>query len=224
MDVAFEGLPALAGVYLGGSLEVGPPTNIAEAIGVPMALWEDSVNGYKAWAAGNKLRTAEYMAPLVVIRDLLGAYRGAVYGERTVGGRPINVPGEVGPRKLEAWEVAWKTIGFRPLSTERAWRKSEFLGELTKLKTEAQQNLADRYNNAVVSGNMELARETLDEVIAWNMNWLGKNRPELVITKDSLNAALKSRAIAKQPSKQMMPKALRMREEFGLGSQPPVGQ
>jgi len=212
-DGVFEGAPALGGAYLGGSLEVGFPTNVSEAIGVPAAIVEDITNGVEAWNSGNKGRAAEYLMPLVVGRDLLSAYRGATTGQRTVGGRPIAFEdGET--KKFSTFETALKALGFRPTSMEKDWRVSEHIKYLADYKQYAQRKFADRYTNSIAAGNIDGAISVLDEVTAWNMLWLSKERPEFAITKDALTSALESRAVPKLPAKTLVGRELRMKEAF----------
>jgi len=215
-DVAFEGLPGLGGVYLGGSMEVGFPQTISEAIGVPAAVVTDIVNSVNAWSSGNPGKAVEYLAPLVVARDLLSAWRGATTGERTVGGRPINVPGEVEPAKLSVPEAFEKALGFRPMSTERRWRLSQGLQELNEEHREVQGKFADRYMNAIARDDQDKQAKIIDEIIAYNMIWLAKERPEMVITMDSLSDALNSRMGVRMPPVQMRGKALQRIEGYGL--------
>lgn len=215
-DGAFEGAPGMAGIYLGGSLEVGFPTNVQEAIGIPAAITQDIMNGAAAWTSGNKGRAFEYLAPLVVTRDLLSAYRGYVSGERTIGGRPISTPGEIEPTKLTAPEAIAKALGFRPMSTEARWRLNQTVGDMEAYRKNTQSKYADRYTNAIADEDYDKAADIIDEVIAYNEIWLSKDRPEMVIRKDELTSALRTRLRAKQPSRSMMGRALSLGEGYGL--------
>lgn len=215
LDAAFLGVPSLAGVYMGSSLEMGFPTSVKEAIGIPAAVVDEVVKGYEAWQSGNWRKATQYMMPLVAMKSVLVALQDSTVGQRTVGGRPIAAPGDVEAQTLTNSEAVLQAMGFRPTTKEKTWRLGEKLRDIEEYKKSSQKLLADRYQNAMVDEDWDKAVGILDEIVAWNMTWASKGRPELMISKDSLDAALKSRALPRQPSKQMRGKALGMKEGFG---------
>jgi hypothetical protein len=214
-DALFMGMPSLAGVHLGGSFETGFPTTVAEAVGIPAAIVKDISDGYEAWASGNPKKAMEYVAPLVVMRNALKAYRESQYGQRTVGGRPLNVPGEAGPYEPTLGETLLQAAGFRPTGTEKRWRASQEIQDILQYKKKAQEKLMDRYGNAVAEERWDDAVGVLDEVQAWNMLWASRGREELLISKDSLNGAIKARTLPRKEPKQMRGKAAAVGEAFG---------
>jgi hypothetical protein len=213
MDAAFEGMPSLFGMTIGSSLESGFPTSVKEAIGIPAAVVEDITKGYQSWAAGNPWRAAEYMVPLVSIRDFLSGFRESEYGQRTLGGKPIAAPGEVEPMTLTTAEAFAKMLGFNPTRREKLGRLRAELADLQEYKKTSQSQLADRYTNAIVTGNYEKAAAVLDAVIAWNMLAAEQDKPE------DLNIALKTRIEPKHLNKPMLGRGLGLKEAYGVAGE-----
>ncbi len=214
LDVAFMGMPSLAGMHLGGSFESGIPTSIKEAVGVPFAAWEEVERGYTAWVNGNKRKALEIMIPFKSMANVLLAYREATQGIRTNTGAPVYKPGTTEQMVLEPHEALLQAAGIRPTSKEKAWRASSEIQNIGKYKKEAQGRLASRYTNAIAEEQWDEAEGVLDEIMAWNMTWASKGREELMISMDSLRAAIKSRTQPRKEPKQMRGKAQRIGEAY----------
>jgi hypothetical protein len=214
LDAFFLGMPSMAGMYLGGSFESGFPTSIKEAVGVPFAIVEDVQKGYQAWANGNKKKALEFMMPFTVMKDALQTYRESTQGMRTITGAPITKPGETEPRVLEPHESLMQALGIRPAAKEKEWRASAEVQDIGKYKKEAQGRLASRYTNAIAEEQWDEAEGVLDEIMAWNMTWASKGREELMISMESLRAAIKSRTQPRKEPKQMRGKAQRIGESY----------
>jgi hypothetical protein len=217
LDAAFEGMPSLLGVTIGSSLDVGFPSSVKEAIGIPAAVVDDAVKLYQAWAAGNTGKALEYMSPLLAIRDVLSGLRESSYGQRTLGGRPIAAPGEIEPQTLTNYQALVKALGFQPTEREKLGRLRESMGRLEDLKKTTQTQYADRYTNAVIEANYDKAASILNEIIAWNITCGAGGKPELMISNQDLNIAIETRMSPKQPSTQMLGRGLQMKEAYGLG-------
>lgn len=192
-DVVTMGGPAAGGIYLGGSMEVDVPSSVTEILGVPAAAATDIYDAWNAYASGNPKRAIEYMAPLIVVRDLLSAVRGYTEGTRTVGGRPISPPGTLEPTHLTPLEAGAKALGFRPASTERMFRVQEAGRVLSDRRRDAQKMFADRYVNAANEEDYEKATRVLDEVIAWNLKAVSSGQVDQMISKEMLTASLRDR-------------------------------
>ena len=137
-DIVCYGLPAGAGVNLGGSLKMelaltggmqkgGTPKEvltegIGDIIGIPWDMFvERPSKVMEAMRADNYWRAVEEVVPTAVSNGMK-AWRLATEGQKTLKGRDINDPGEQGARKLSSGEAFGKLLGFQPVSATRSSR------------------------------------------------------------------------------------------------------
>ena len=207
------GLPAATGFTISGSIQIGQidPSNPLKAImGVPYSFfYEQPKQAIRGMRSGEPLRAVEALSPQV-IKNPLTAYRLATQGQHTISGKPINLPGEEGARKLKTWEAVGKSFGFQPLSAAKATDFNESIEALSDFVKDKKQSFANRYVNAMNAGDLKQMAKVRNEVDEWNDRWERAGKPEFRI---SLRGSIKSRTKPKPVPRTFKPFAL---EEKGL--------
>lgn len=227
-DLVMYGAPSIFGVNIGGSIGMEVPIldranvnrswseqigqSMGELLGIPYAVMKEMAQAVDAVKAGRPDRAAETVAP-TVLRNIMSAVRLSTEGQTSISGKPINVPGERGPRKITEGEAIAKGLGFQPLSSTKAFDIYRTMEELKSYRDEKQAELANRYVAAQRKGdNKEMVR-VRNEAREWNRNAVLKKRPEMRI---DLQEAIKARLQARQPMKQMRGLAGELREVYGM--------
>lgn len=156
---------------------------------------------------GDTYRMIEEAMP-VFGRNLMQAWRLYTKGQTTMSGRPINMPGTPGARKLTSSEAVGKALGFQPLSSTKSYAaysarkfddsvRNEKLNDLTVLWLEAM----DGKRPAARGEAMRMMRE-------WNTKVSSKGDAHMMITlKDVLR-----RAKARRRENRPMPGNLREKQ------------
>ncbi|MEG2140980.1 MAG: PLxRFG domain-containing protein, partial [Bilophila sp.] len=136
-DMACYGLPAIAGVNIGGSLKLETPltqglsrggtpkdvltNSIGDLFGIPYDLFIVKPSKVmEAMGKGNTWRAVEEVSP-TVMKNALSAWRLVTEGQTTVSGNAINNPGQKGARKLTHLEGFGKLLGFQPVSNTKSF-------------------------------------------------------------------------------------------------------
>ncbi|MEA1884142.1 MAG: PLxRFG domain-containing protein, partial [Thermotogota bacterium] len=111
-DMVVYGLSgAVGGFDLSGSLSIEVPRNFKEIVGVPYSMYEDSINMVRSVKAGNVYRAvSETPFTPIVMRNAMRGIELYTKGQRTRGGKAINVPGKREPRKITGVEAIKKTV------------------------------------------------------------------------------------------------------------------
>lgn len=212
-DVAIYGLPAAVGVNIGGSLAIGDIDmgNPAKfLIGVPWSKGEGVVSAVKAHQSGQPERAAEELAP-AVIKNPMAAWRLYDQGQYSISGKPINFPGEAGPRKITALEAVGKAFGFQPVSSTKASDVRQSMEGLEKFVQNKQTQWANRYVNAYNRDDMKEMARISDEVREWNDRWLKAGKPEFTI---KLRNAVRNRTKPYQPPRKLRALGDQYTEEY----------
>ena len=214
-DLISYGLPSALGVDISGSLSIRFPDmereGIGSIIGVPYdALYADPVRALRAIDAGRWDRATEEVAP-TAIKNIMVAHRLYKEGQYSISGKPINVPGEHGPRKITQIEAIGKSFGFQPVSSSKAWDQRQIFMDLKAFVDKRKQSFANRFMNARNEGNLAEVVKVKEEVSAWNKKWQDAGKPEYTI---NLGGAIRSRVKQQMPEKKFRHKAMELKEAY----------
>jgi hypothetical protein len=227
-DLTMYGVPSVLGVNIGGSIGMGLPVmdrlnvnksisgqlgeGIGSLLGVPYAVFDEFTKAIDAIKSGRSDRAVETVAP-VFLKNIMSAYRLSTEGQTTITGKPINVPGELFPRKLTDSEAVMKSLGFQPVGSTKAFEIHKSLEQLKSYRDEKQSELANRYMAAFREGDQKEMVAVRREAMEWNRAAVQNNHPEMGI---ALNKAVKDRSIATKPMRQMRWMGKEYRESFGM--------
>ena len=232
-DLVCYGLPAGAGVNLGGSLKMelaltggmqkgGTPKEvltegIGDIIGIPWDMFvERPSKVMEAMRADNYWRAVEEVVPTAVSNGMK-AWRLATEGQKTLKGRDINDPGEQGARKLSSGEAFGKLLGFQPVSATRsydAYTASKHSDSVRADKADEVATIMVKALDAGDSAEMVRARKVLKD---WNLKMEEEGKPHMrILMKD-----VQKRVTQRRRKARMTPKARQRGEAFqsvwGLG-------
>ncbi len=227
-DLVMYGAPSALGVNIGGSVGMEIPpldrmrvnqpmagqlgTGIGELLGIPFAVLEDFTETVDAIRSGRIGRAIETASP-TFLKNILAGVRLSTEGQTTITGRPVNVPGERGPRTITTGEAFAKGLGFQPLSSSKAFDVHRALEETKSYRDQKQEELANRYIEAERSRNNREMVRIREEARLWNRRAVLEKKPE---NKIDLDRAVKARRKARQPMKQMKGLARAYRENFQM--------
>lgn len=225
-DIVCYGLPAGAGVNLGGSLKMelaltggmqkgGTPKEvltegIGDIIGIPWDMFvERPSKVMEAMRADNYWRAVEEVVPTAVSNGMK-AWRLATEGQKTLKGRDINDPGEQGARKLSSGEAFGKLLGFQPVSATRsydAYTASKHSDSVRADKADEVATIMVKALDAGDSAEMVRARKELKD---WNVKMEEEGKPHMrILMKD-----VQKRVTQRRRKARMTPKARQRGEAF----------
>ena len=225
-DLVCYGLPAGAGVNLGGSLKMelaltggmqkgGTPKEvltegIGDIIGIPWDMFvERPSKVMEAMRADNYWRAVEEVVPTAVSNGMK-AWRLATEGQKTLKGRDINDPGEQGARKLSSGEAFGKLLGFQPVSATRsydAYTASKHSDSVRADKADEVATIMVKALDAGDSAEMVRARKVLKD---WNLKMEEEGKPHMrILMKD-----VQKRVTQRRRKARMTPKARQRGEAF----------
>lgn len=225
-DIVCYGLPAGAGVNLGGSLKMelaltggmqkgGTPKEvltegIGDIIGIPWDMFvERPSKVMEAMRADNYWRAVEEVVPTAVSNGMK-AWRLATEGQKTLKGRDINDPGEQGARKLSSGEAFGKLLGFQPVSATRsydAYTASKHSDSVRADKADEVATIMVKALDAGDSAEMVRARKVLKD---WNLKMEEEGKPHMrILMKD-----VQKRVTQRRRKARMTPKARQRGEAF----------
>ncbi|WP_431639600.1 Phage protein [Bilophila wadsworthia] len=225
-DIVCYGLPAGAGVNLGGSLKMelaltggmqkgGTPKEvltegIGDIIGIPWDMFvERPSKVMEAMRTDNYWRAVEEVVPTAVSNGMK-AWRLATEGQKTLKGRDINDPGEQGARKLSSGEAFGKLLGFQPVSATRsydAYTASKHSDSVRADKADEVATIMVKALDAGDSAEMVRARKVLKD---WNVKMEEEGKPHMrILMKD-----VQKRVTQRRRKARMTPKARQKGEAF----------
>ena len=225
-DIVCYGLPAGAGVNLGGSLKMelaltggmqkgGTPKEvltegIGDIIGIPWDMFvERPSKVMEAMRADNYWRAVEEVVPTAVSNGMK-AWRLATEGQKTLKGRDINDPGEQGARKLSSGEAFGKLLGFQPVSATRsydAYTASKHSDSVRADKADEVATIMVKALDAGDSAEMVRARKVLKD---WNVKMEEEGKPHMrILMKD-----VQKRVTQRRRKARITPKARQKGEAF----------
>lgn len=225
-DIVCYGLPAGAGVNLGGSLKMelaltggmqkgGTPKEVlteglGDIIGIPWDMFvERPSKVMEAMRADNYWRAVEEVVPTAVSNGMK-AWRLATEGQKTLKGRDINDPGERGARRLSSGEALGKLLGFQPVSATRsydAYAASRHSDGVRADKADEVATIMVKALDAGDSAEMVRARKVLKD---WNVKMEEEGKPHMrILMKD-----VQKRVTQRRRKARMTPKARQKGEAF----------
>jgi hypothetical protein len=193
-DLITYGLPGAAGVDISGSLSLDMPREWYEVLGVPYAAYKDTLNMVESWRSGQTMRAvAESPITPMMVRNAMRGIEFYTTGQHTRSGRPINAPGEVGPRKIDEVDLMKKAdLGFQPVEISKGYAMSRAVDKAMEVSDAKRKVLSDRYVNAMITGNSDGMNAVIDEVIKWNEKMIEDGKAHMVIDlKQSIKARLR---------------------------------
>jgi hypothetical protein len=226
-DVAMYGAPSLLGVNIGGSLGMELPIldkiqtdqsirgqlgeGVGQLLGIPYAVLETIADTLDAAKSGRYGKVGEIMLPIAA-RNVLAARRLYTEGQTSSSGKPINFPGEQGPRKLTQTEAIAKGIGFQPTSSTKAYDIYRTVEDLKNFKDAQQNKFASQYMDAKNKGDSAGTMKVLAELSDWNKRMRDRGHPEYQI---NLADSIKARMKTQQAPKAFRPTAMAVRKAYG---------
>ncbi|WP_319764544.1 PLxRFG domain-containing protein [Maridesulfovibrio sp.] len=215
-DIVCYGVPAMAGISMGGSLGIEVPLarhiepgadaesvvagNIGEILGIPYDLLMKPSKVAKYSRAGDNYRAVEEAAP-TVIKNMMKAYRMYTEGQTSLSGRPINEPGKIGPRKLELGEAIKKGFGFQPLESTKNWNNYRARSISSKLRKDKLANLSNNLIRAIRDNDRERMMDIFADLNKWNKSAFEDKKVWLVISPADIKRGIASRAKVRGMSK-----------------------
>jgi hypothetical protein len=194
-NVAIQGLPALIGADIGGSLRIHFPdvTNPAKLIeesvfGVYAGLGLKAVNSIKAASTGQIVRAFEIASPTFLERPMK-AYRQSQSGLTTTRGKVIQDPTGK-PIVPSAGENIATALGFRP---SRLARMSDHYRQFGNIKKFYQDWRGDIYTKFKLQKTFEGRQKVIQEVMEYNREAQKQKGAVVMITTTQLKNSLKQR-------------------------------
>lgn len=208
-DVACYGLPALAGVNIGGSLRMETPftegiekgTTFKEAMteslgalfGIPYDMAVNKTSKFfEAGKYGDGYKMIEALAPTFVA-NAMQAYRLATEGQTTIKGRPINSPGQPGARKLSGAEAMGKVLGFQPTSSAKSYEAYRAGKRQDAVRSDKVNDLAVLVLKSIDTGKPDGRIAMMKELRAWNKRMQEEGKPHMLIQPKDVLRRVKSR-------------------------------
>lgn len=191
-----DGLPALIGINLSGSLKIEFPFKpSAESIyGVYGGLYDKSQRMMDAFSRDDILRAIETGSP-VFLENLFKAERMYAKGATTERGKVMF--DEMGkPIKLTGLEAAGQAIGLRPEKMAVASQERRTFQNIENHYREKRDNLYSKFR---LAENYEERQKVAKEIQDYNLDVMKYKGAIPIITKESLRQAFKQ-----QPKKSMM--------------------
>lgn len=208
-DVVCYGIPAIAGVNVGGSLKMETPLtkgfskgttpkeilteSIGDIIGIPYDLIVVKPSKMiEASSKGSTWRMLEEAAP-VAFKNAMQAWRLYSEGQTTMSGRSINSPGVRGARTLNEAEAVGKLLGFQPVSSTKSY-EAYAAGERAKqVRSKMINDLAVLALKTVDTGDPAGRAEMVQELRGWNDRMKAEGKGHMLITFKDVMRSVKSR-------------------------------
>lgn len=186
--VGLQGLPALIGVDISGSLEIGVPfIDVHDTVyGVWGGLIEKGKNAISATLNGDWWRALEYASPFG-IESILKAKRQVERGLETRRGRPI-LDEHGMPIKPTTGETIRQLLGFRPQRIAEIQKERRTIENIEQYYRERRAEIYEKLRRAKTVDEM---RDVMQDIYDFNqevMKYKGYIAP---ITKGSVQVALK---------------------------------
>jgi len=214
-DIVTYGLPGAGGIDLSGSLSIEVPRSWQDLIGVPYAMYEDTRNSFESYKSGKTFRAiSELPFVPIAIRNAMRGIELYTEGQTTRGGRDINYPGKVGPKKLTGAEAIRKTVfGLQPTSVSKGYAAYSASERAIEVLQERKKRFTDRMANAIKSGDSDEVDKIKKEIAEYNLRMKEAGKPHMVV---DIKEGLKIRFEPgiKSIPKQQRGNALRISEQW----------
>ena len=216
-DVVCYGLPAVAGVNIGGSLRMETPftegmrrggtfkeamtESLGALLGIPYDLAVNKPSrALEAHRFGEDAKAVEALVP-TFMANLMQAWRLATEGQTTLRGRPLNRPGQPGARRLTPAEAVGKALGFQPTSSAKSF--AAYAAD--KLRTQVRSDRIDIFVNQALDdldskGRPYMMRELRKRLTAWNAEMEAAGRTDRKIQPKDVLRRVASRRRQNRPT------------------------
>ena len=216
-DVVCYGLPAVAGVNIGGSLRMETPftegmrrggtfkeamtESLGALLGIPYDLAVNKPSkALEAHRFGEDAKAVEALVP-TFMANLMQALRLATEGQTTLRGRPLNRPGQPGARRLTPAEAVGKALGFQPTSSAKSFEAYA----ADKLRTQVRSDRIDIFVNQALDdldskGRPYMMRELRKRLTAWNAEMEAAGRADRKIQPKDVLRRVASRRRQNRPT------------------------
>ena len=216
-DVVCYGLPAVAGVNIGGSLRMETPftegmrrggtfkeamtESLGALLGIPYDLAVNKPSkALEAHRFGEDAKAVEALVP-TFMANLMQAWRLATEGQTTLRGRPLNRPGQPGARRLTPAEAVSKALGFQPTSSAKSFEAYA----ADKLRTQVRSDRIDIFVNLALDdldskGRPYMMRELRKRLTAWNAEMEAAGRADRKIQPKDVLRRVASRRRQNRPT------------------------
>ena len=216
-DVVCYGLPAVAGVNIGGSLRMETPftegmrrggtfkeamtESLGALLGIPYDLAVNKPSkALEAHRFGEDAKAVEALVP-TFMANLMQAWRLATEGQTTLRGRPFNRPGQPGARRLTPAEAVGKALGFQPTSSAKSFEAYA----ADKLRTQVRSDRIDIFVNQALDdldskGRPYMMRELRKRLTAWNAEMEAAGRADRKIQPKDVLRRVASRRRQNRPT------------------------
>ena len=216
-DVVCYGLPAVAGVNIGGSLRMETPftegmrrggtfkeamtESLGALLGIPYDLAVNKPSkALEAHRFGEDAKAVEALVP-TFMANLMQAWRLATEGQTTLRGRSLNRPGQPGARRLTPAEAVGKALGFQPTSSAKSFEAYA----ADKLRTQVRSDRIDIFVNQALDdldskGRPYMMRELRKRLTAWNAEMEAEGRADRKIQPKDVLRRVASRRRQNRPT------------------------
>lgn len=208
-DLVSYGLPALFGISFGGSLAMETPglRALESRKGLEDAFWSDFMSELVGVPADlvrrsdRAIKAAEHLAPYRALEELspnfiksiMSSWRLISRGQTTLSGRPVNDPGQPGPRRLSGGEAAAKALGFQPLGQRKSWDMYRSRERSRQLRADKAEEIAAALFKHLTNKDREAYQADLQAWMEWNRQAIADKKLWLVITRQDLTNRLRAR-------------------------------
>ena len=232
-DVVCYGLPALAGVNIGGSLRMETPftegmkrgetfkeamtESLGDLLGIPYDLAVNKPSKFlEARRFDADYRAVEALVPTFVA-NIMQAWRLTTEGQTTMRGRPINSPGQPGARKLSTGEALGKALGFQPTSSAKSYEAYAADKRRTRIRSD---RIDDFVNEALrdleSKGRPYMMRELRKALLAWNATMEAEGKPAMRIMPKDVLRRVAARRRENRPSREQKEKGAAQMATWGV--------
>ena len=192
-----QGLPALLGVDLSGSIRMGIPFKEGlpqTAYGVYGGLADKATRGFNLFMRGDWARGLETLSPLF-LENPLKAVRMATRGATTPSGK-VMFDAQGGPIKLTAGETLAQAVGIRPARTAEISREKRVEKNVELFFKDSRDDLYQEYRLAKTAADR---KAVMKKVLDYNKKAVGYRGAIPLITGASLR-----RQTVQRPDKKFM--------------------
>lgn len=229
-DVACYGVPALAGVNIGGSLQMETPVTqgmrkaenpddflglAAEGlIGIPWDLAKKGMTAAGNIAEGDFWHALEQAVPTFV-KNGMQAWKFYTEGQTTKKGRPINNPGVEGPRKYSGGEAAAKALGFQPVSSTKSYAAYAAEKRRETVRSREIDRVVEKFLKAARTKDSTYRSEGIAMMRRWNERMEKEGRPYMMFNMKNVIQRVKRRS-GKTPNAKDQEKGKRQMAVWGV--------
>ena len=232
-DLVVYGAPSLGGVNMGGSLKMETPftkaltgraitpkeffgESIGSILGIPYNLFVERPSQIlEANKHGNISRAVEAIVPTFAA-NVIQAHRLMVEGQTSMSGRPINVPGRPGARKLTEREAFGKALGFQPTSSTKSYDAYMAQKNAEAARSDKIDDLTVMALKSTDTGNPEGRSRMLRELRAWNDKMKAEGKLHMIIKIQDVQRRVLSRRRENRPTPKQKQKGTAYAQVWGL--------